>query len=157
MRAFAILIAAHALVACSYDQHLGDPGPINCAANPDIELVWNRNSPSSVPTPRGDFTSLAADGTNVYWHSYDSIMKVPKDGGATTLLAYAQAQYPGSIAVDETNVYWASEGSAMAVPIGGGRRTILVSSTDPMSGGQVAVRPGSVYFADGGRLWRVDL
>jgi hypothetical protein len=29
MRAFALLIAAHALVACSYDQHLGD---LDCAA-----------------------------------------------------------------------------------------------------------------------------
>jgi hypothetical protein len=109
-----------------------------------------------MPMESGPY-AIAVDATHVYWHSYDSIMKVPKDGGAVTQLAYAQAEYPGSIAVDAANVYWAAEGSLMTLPIGGGRLTILVSGADPMRSGQVAVGAGSVYFADGSRLWRVEL
>jgi hypothetical protein len=110
-----------------------------------------------MPMESGPY-AIAVDATHVYWPSYTAIMKAPKNGGDVTLLAYATGQYPGSIAVDAANVYWAAEGSAMTVPIDGGRRTILVSSTDPMPlAGQIAVRAGSVYFADGSRLWRVDL
>lgn len=70
-------------------------------------------APTTFATMQTSPGSLAADGTSVYWTTYDtngSVMKASLDGGAPTTLATEQA-FPGSIVVDATSVYWVSEGA----------------------------------------------
>jgi hypothetical protein len=79
--------------------------------------------------PRGidvgtPFESVATDGTNVYFLTSDSVMKVPLSGGAPVALATGQSTLT-TIATDGQNVYWAANTAILKVPVGGGTPVTL--------------------------------
>lgn len=88
----------------------------------------------------------ALDG-EVYWTNVNgsTVMKVPSNGGASTVLASWQAN-PGAIAVDSAGVYWTnlSDGTVTRAPLDGGSPTVLASSLG--HGGSIAVDSTSVYW-----------
>lgn len=97
-------------------------------------------------------TSVAVDGTNVYWADFASgtVNEVPLGGGGVTVLASGQSQ-PTEVAVDGTHVYWINYafGTVNEVPIGGGSVTTLASGqSGPLA---LAVDGAYVYWstADG--------
>jgi hypothetical protein len=140
MRAVALLLAAHALVACAYDQQLGD---INCAANPRIELVaykpWAGLGPSS----------LRSDGTNLYWlnmadMAWTGPWKASLGGGDPIQLSLGQEiTGENGIAVDASTVYWTYLEGVMSIPIGGGTPTPIATTSQP---GGVALDATNVYW-----------
>ena len=102
-------------------------------------------------------TSVAADGTHVYWTSDGSspnsgaVEEVPLSGGTVTTLATGQS-HPLSVAVDDANVYWVDadygggNGTVNSVPLGGGTVTTLASGRDYPS--DLAVDGTNVYWVD---------
>jgi hypothetical protein len=132
------------LAGCSYDQHLGES---NCAANPRIELVWSRNSPSSASTPWGDFTSLASDGTNVYFGvlgrpEQSGVWQASISGGDPMRLAPGWAN---GVAVDATSVYWWHSEGVTSIPIGGGTPSPIAEG---QRAGSIALDATNVYWTN---------
>lgn len=106
-------------------------------------------------------TSLAVDGTHVYWTDGTgdfAVVAAAIHGGAVTTLV-SRATDPGSsIAVGGANVYWANlDGSLMRVPSSGGNVTTLATANSPEGPGNtsVALDATSVYWTPGGAIERL--
>jgi hypothetical protein len=158
MRAFALLIAAHALVACSYAQYLGDPGDagagdagtINCAANPGIELVVDLRPSASLQIDPMMLSSLASDGTNLYWSVWGypemggGVWQAPISGGDPMWLTpNVQNGGANGLAVDATSIYWTHQEGVTSMPIGGGTPR-PIAAADRASG--IALDATNVYW-----------
>jgi hypothetical protein len=94
--------------------------------------------------------ALAVDSTNVYWTTYQSVLKVSLKGGAVSTLASDQA-VPNSLAIDTESVYWTTTGRApgaylMKVPLTGGALTTLASQLEYPNG--LALDSTSVYWTE---------
>lgn len=92
---------------------------------------------------------LAVDAVNVYWTTTDgNVVKVPIDGGNTTVLASGQKS-PRGVAVDALNVYWVNAvtpGQVMSVPIAGGTPTVLADmQRRPVN---LVVNNGVIYWTN---------
>jgi hypothetical protein len=118
----------------------------------------------SKPDQWAPLFGIAVDDSFIYFtHAADSgaALKMPKTGGAVTVLASSQ-QHPEGIAVDTTRVYWANTfgGSVMQAPLVGGAASALVPSGQ--SGAtMMAIDPLHVYVSKrfvvaSGSVARVD-
>jgi hypothetical protein len=75
-------------------------------------------------------TSLAVDATALYWVDGDRLERMPRDGGAITVLATgASVNTPWSVAVAGGSVYWidADHGAIRRTPTAGGATTTLAT------------------------------
>jgi hypothetical protein len=103
---------------------------------------------------------IAVDATNVYFTTSDgNIVKVPIEGGATTVLASGQVS-PADIAVDGTRVYWTTmvtAGQVMSALIAGGG--LVTMATSQASPDRIAVANGIAYWTNSaaGTLMKVPL
>jgi hypothetical protein len=73
---------------------------------------------------------LAADGSDVFWSlTFDGqILKVPRSGGAPTVVADMQsAAYAYGLVIDATNLYWCDQESIVKVSKAGGTPEILAA------------------------------
>ena len=90
----------------------------------NVYWVNDRGDVKKVPLDGGEPTLLASgtrcasdrgciavDGTNVYWATKDSILKVSVDGGTPEVLARGLIA-PRHLALDDSSVYWADSGSS---------------------------------------------
>jgi hypothetical protein len=81
-----------------------------------------------------DFWGIALDAQFVYWSTADdpgAIEKVPRSGGASTILATVHAS-PRKVLVDDESVYWiggAPGDTLSSVSKSGGAPTVLATST----------------------------
>ncbi len=95
---------------------------------------------------------LAVDGANVYWADRGlgsgQILKVPIQGGPTTVLADNQSSYP--VAIDNDSVYWDTvESGVMKVSKLGGAPIALSDTSWPGEFGfGIVVDATSVYWTD---------
>ena len=95
---------------------------------------------------------LAVDGAYVYWSDRGlgsgQIMKVPMQGGPSTVLATNQSSYP--VAIDGDSVYWdTAERGVMKLSKLGGTPVALSGSPWPGEFGfGIAVDAASVYWVD---------
>jgi hypothetical protein len=109
---------------------------------------------------------IVVDSTNVYWLDNDpnsnnaSVRMVPLRGGAPTTLAVTTAEDLGamSLAVDATGIYWTMgtyDGAAiMRLPRSPGPAGIIATGRG-FSFKPLALRAGSIYWADGRGLMKV--
>jgi hypothetical protein len=112
-------------------------------------------------------TGLVVDDTDVYVTacasnspSPNTVLRVPKGGGATVTLA-STLRCPVAIAIDAANVYWADDnapvlpdGAIMRVPKAGGLPVTLAALPESPAG-MVAVDGENVYWVEDSGLWRV--
>lgn len=95
-------------------------------------------------------TSLAVDGTSLYWVSPPdgTVKKIPKGGGTPTTLANSQGAW--DLAIDDSSVYWLgwSNDSVVKVPKGGGALTTLATGQSQPTG--IAIQSGAVYWTNTG-------
>jgi hypothetical protein len=116
----------------------------------DEHLYWTNRGDGSLmlkPKAGGDAAVLVADQdrigrvvvdeTHVYWTAGPQILKMPKAGGDSVLLAESEMRErrgPSGIAVDDSRVYWTlyfeSDGFVMAVNKQGGDPERLASGQD---------------------------
>lgn len=99
---------------------------------------------SSQPNPQG----LAADGTFVYWTTYDGggVYKTANTGGGNISPLATGQSHPRAIATDSISVYWSTDDGLMKVSAGGGgavRRLAL--NTVPNA---LVVDDAYVYWTD---------
>lgn len=74
-------------------------------------------------------TSIAVDGTSVYWTQVNEIYKIPV-GGGTQISFYSpgRSTLVHAITVDTSNIYWGEgTGFIMKMPLGGGTPIVLAS------------------------------
>jgi hypothetical protein len=94
---------------------------------------------------QGNTSSIATDGTNVYWANPASgtICQTPVGGG--TIVTLATSQGSGSVAIDNAYVYWASgtAGTVTRTPKGGGPLHVIASNQAGVGGFAV----GNNYIA----------
>lgn len=112
-------------------------------------------------------SNLAIDDTNIYWtnlgtyvdggYANGSVTKIPKMGGAQTVLA-ADQNGPTAIATDGTNVYWTtrSGGGLMKVPRDGGDTTV-VAAPDRRGAMGLAIGGGEAYWTSCHAVMRVPV
>jgi hypothetical protein len=105
---------------------------------------------------------VAVDATRVYWTTNQSILTVPRDGGAvTTLVSLDGFMAPNAIAIDATSLYWTSNAAALPAPnlvmkvsLNGGTPTTLGSTQGSWG---IAVDSTSVYWTEATAVMRVPL
>jgi hypothetical protein len=91
---------------------------------PVYRVAIDGGASSVLATENGPYL-LALDESTVYFSvpnggpaNTGAIEKVPKDGGASVILATTTlGQYPGPIAVDQTSVYWVNSGDGSIVRV----------------------------------------
>lgn len=102
-----------------------------------------------------DSLAIAVDDSNVYVTTSDSIVAIPKCGGAPVTLASRQPG-PTGLAVDATGVYWTNAGAAsgagttgtvMKLPRGASEPLTLASGQS--SPGTVVLGVSDVYWVEG--------
>jgi hypothetical protein len=101
----------------------------------------------TIASAQGNTSSIATDGTNVYWANpaNGTIDQAPVGGGAVTTLATTQGA--SSIAIDSAYVYWASgtAGTVSRTPKGGGPLKVIASNQAGVGG--LAVSANYVAWA----------
>jgi hypothetical protein len=156
------VIAAHAGIAPAGLRAPGDAGAAGAArctggdagaAGAGIYASVDGGSLDVLTTGQPGSTSIAVDGTNVYWTTSDSVVGLPLAGGPPVVLATKQLE-PHGLAVDGTSVYWANiDGSVMKAPIEGGAWTLLATGRSYSlyaEGRSLAVDSTSVYWTNPG-------
>jgi hypothetical protein len=130
--------------------------PTHLAVDATGQYWVSRADQTIESSPRGvlasgqaDVSSIAVDGTSVYWSKRDgTVMKVGVHGGTPITLASGQAS-ANAIAVDGTSVYWTSnEGTVMKVGVEGGSPIMLASEQSSPSA--IAVDATHVYWTNDG-------
>lgn len=96
---------------------------------------------------------VAVDATDVYYIDLDEVKKVPKQGGAVTVLA--KARKPRSLAVDATHVYFTDAGPRMidgaidrVAKAGGALETLAADQDQPY---RLTIDDTYVYWTNAGR------
>ena len=95
----------------------------------------------------GGFYDMAVDEANVYWATYASVGRVPRDGGAPEVVVSGQEGVRG-LTLDATNVYWANQGpgAVMRLPKAGGTPETLAAGQSVPNG--VAVASANIYWTN---------
>ena len=144
----------------------------------DTYVYWTEKSPGAIrrvaktggaaqtlvsaPDVNGP-TSLAVDGTNVYWAEYGGrARRMPKGGGTPADFSAPDSAYqPGSVAINAANIYWsdsisATSGRLRRAPKGGGTVNDLVLGGifEPLSLGLTATH---VYWLARDGIFRLPL
>ena len=128
-------------------------------------------------------SAVAVDGTSVYWTDSPAsgsidILRTPRAGGATSVLAMDQQMATG-IVVDATSIYWVvrqgtstpvpmkpsvvipgSQDALLKMPLGGGPPVTLATSSATNGlcvSGCIAVDATSVYWASSDSVLKVPL
>jgi hypothetical protein len=137
------------------------PGGSFCTGGIWSLAKGNRNGSTLLATTEQGSSSVATDGTNVYWAESDSIRAVSVTGGLSFTIA-SQQSGPRSLVLDATNAYWvnlvanpsgAGSASLMKASKSGGAPTQLASNLTPFA--EIAVDAQSVYWVDGATVKRV--
>jgi hypothetical protein len=109
-------------------------------------------------------TSMAVDANYVYWANGEttaghlgSILRVPRSGGATTVLVSGLTN-PQGLAVDGSSVYWINnvvpgdaapfDGTVAKAPLAGGTQTTLATTGTGNQEARVIVDGADLYFMD---------
>lgn len=112
---------------------------------------------TALASGRFGLTGIATDGVDVYWSESGGIFKVPKGGGATSLVL----SRPGvlALAVDATHLHWVETSSAwgrvlVSMPKGGGAMSIPVGGPDM---GGLAADGTHVYYVYSGSVMKMPM
>lgn len=127
---------------------------------PGSGAIWRASlgggDPAELVHSQPDIGRLALDAENIYWISYDSVMKAPKKGGAPVAIAAGQVR-PASLAVSLGRAYWitgggnelglagTADGAVMTVGTDGGAPAAL--ATNQKNPSALAVDASYVYWA----------
>lgn len=123
-----------------------------------IKLGAPQSSVEILARGQNTTSSIAVDGENVYWGSFDvgTVMKRALAGGDPVLLAKDQYQGVLQIAVDSIHVYWTSRkyGRVMRVSKAGGEATTVAAGQAGPQG--IALDATNVYWTnvDGGTVMK---
>ncbi|MEI9948033.1 MAG: hypothetical protein WDO74_03400 [Pseudomonadota bacterium] len=107
--------------------------------------------------PSQAWRCLAVDGTNAYFTNYDTdtVFKIPKAGGTTTMLSQFSGNNIKGIAVQGTNVFWGASNAGMngimRQAISGGSAVAIATKAD---GGFLSVDGSYVYYTNAGALMK---
>jgi hypothetical protein len=126
----------------------------------ESDLLSYGGPPEVLATANATLTSIAVDGTYVYWTQTEavgsgSVLRVALAGGTPEILATNQLS-PRAIAIDQGNVYWinwgtmqvdctSTDGSLVELPSGSSAPVVLVSSLAGPS--SLAAYGGSAYVS----------
>jgi hypothetical protein len=134
-----------------------------CESPPGLETLAANQDP----------TSVAVDGTSVYWtvlppdqqnggSQMGAILKAPLGGGAVATLESVLALDFGPVLVDDASIYWFNTPDQSGVPQvqimkadkTDGRNPIVLASQQSVMG--LAIDSTSVYWSNGGAVMKVD-
>jgi hypothetical protein len=107
-----------------------------------------------------DFSALAQDAGNVYVISPSGLVRVPKDGSATTTL-WSKVDFPTDLAVDGSYAYWTSTQSFSAdvwrLPLAAGAKSaVRIAANADEKGVRIALGAADVFFLTGnGHVYKV--
>lgn len=144
MRVWSYFIVAGALAGCmgnTIDAGTNDGGTVGAAVNEGATIIAS----GIQATP----TTLAADGTSVFWiDALAGILSVPVKGGTIATVVPGMIG-DGFLAVDDMNVYYLGPaGGLYRAPKGGGGQPTLVSEAGaPIRG--ATVLGARAYWVDG--------
>lgn len=139
------------MIAVTGGIYVADPNP-NTGTSAVLSIPPGGGLPTTLASGQAGITSIAADGTNVYWvtQAGGTVVKEPVDGGLAVTLWSSASTSPYGIAVDSTNVYWTfsgNPGAVMRIPIAGGTAATLANVKVAVF---VAVDSTNVYWVDQG-------
>lgn len=110
-----------------------------------------------IATIGGALRALAIDDTHVYAASQNTVVRVPKTGGAVETIATNQANVQ-DLALGTTSVYWTNfvaDGTVMrALKTGGGLGPVAINQ--PMAG-WILVDGNTVYWSVSGKFVKIDV
>lgn len=109
-------------------------------------------APVTLTQSAGDVKFLAANGSALYWTTWNvsAIKMLPVDGGTLSVLADDPAGTPFGITVDDQFVYWTDDATNLVkkVPVGGGNATLVARGQDSPSG--IVVDGQNIYWVNWG-------
>jgi hypothetical protein len=76
-----------------------------------MKVSLSGGAPTPLASGLGNVTSIALDGTDIYWTDFarGTVMRAPLGGGPSETLASGQ-NHPKTIVVDGANAYWTNQG-----------------------------------------------
>jgi hypothetical protein len=95
---------------------------------------------------RAELWRIALDEKFVYFSSDGRLMRIPKTGGGSTVVAALHGRVLGRIVVDGDTIYWSEDNDLYAMPRRGGRPSKLATASDWVS--SFAVDASKAYWLD---------